>query len=100
MVKEETYGFVGGNRSVELRVEWGNSTLKVVDLDPPRNFTVGNGGDCDFYLPIDAVEIIRVEGDDVLLMGETLEFDEEKTVELGGITFRARLGVPGEVVVG
>jgi hypothetical protein len=100
MAKEETFGFVGGNRSVELRVEWGNSTLKVVDLDPPRSFTVGNGGDCDCYLPIDAVEIIRVEGDDVLLMGETLEFDEEKTVELGGITFRARLGVPGEMVVG
>jgi hypothetical protein len=53
MAKEETLSFVGGTRSVELRLEWGNSTLKVVDLDPPRNFTVGNTIHCDHQLPIE-----------------------------------------------
>ena len=100
MAKEETFSFVGGLRSVELRMEWGNSTLKVVDLDPPRKFTVGNTPQCDHHLPIEPVEIIQVEGDDVFLCGEKLAFNVEKTIEHDGVTFRARLGDRGEKVVG
>ena len=100
MSKEETFGFVDGLRSVELRMEWGNSTLKIVDLDPPRKFTVGNTPQCDHHLPIEPVEIIQVEGDDVFLCGEKLGFNVEKTIEHGGVTFRARLGDRGDKVVG
>ena len=57
-------------------------------------------GSCDFVLPIDPVEIISVDGGEVCLAGEPLEFDVERTVELGGLTFRARLGEPGEAVLG
>ena len=100
MEKEETFGFIGGTRSVELRLEWGNSTLRVVDLDPPRNFMVGNTPHCDHQLPIEPMEMIRVEGDDVFLLDEMLEFNVEKTIEHGGVVFRARLGDRGEKVVG
>ena len=76
--------------SVVLRVTWGDSTLKVLELDPPRSFTVGEGG--DYPLPVEKVELLSVDGGCVSLLGERLELDVEKSVEVGGVTFHATLG--------
>ena len=76
--------------SVVLRVTWGDSTLKVLELDPPRSFTVGEGG--DYLLPVEKVELLSVDGGCVSLLGERLELDVEKSVEVGGVTFHATLG--------
>lgn len=76
--------------SLALSVVWGDSVLKVVDLNPPRSFTVGDGGDCD--LPMEKIELVSVVGDEVFLSGERLVFSDERSVDIGEFTFRAVLG--------
>lgn len=76
--------------SVVLRITWGDSTLKVIELDPPRNFTVGEGG--DYPLPVDRVELLGVDEGGVFLSGKRLEFGVEESVEVGGVNFHAVLG--------
>lgn len=60
------------NSAVQIKVTWGDNTLFVTELNPPRNFSIGEDGEFVVggeQLGVPRFDLIQVNGDQVVVAG-------------------------------